>query len=527
MPTVLADLYDTAGTHLRTAAQALSHGAPVDHAASSADLEHFLTQLRNGLPAGSSLPASRAAHDLVGHLDSAITSLRTARRFSAAPAPGERPATGAELADATRAVVSARDLVASHRAPDRVPLTAYALLFTTHPARSYLTWRAAELAWGAGWITHALAQSAEHPAIAAALSDARSHLDRAAVFGRASRNDADPALGAFPLALPADPVQPSPTDRPNEVPSLLEDDCERLSRAAFETLHDRTSHRPSGSDLTQIARWTALSRLLAGRILLHTAEHHPDTAVGQVLQEAAGPLRTAAQAWHKIAKGWHRIVDTADPREHPALPAPGYEIVRQGQVVRLPRVIPHPATVISRTMAVRTGQLLYGASWRPDGERRPTARTTDAVLADTHGPGPLTAVLYRLPATGWQIAATAPVAMDRTRGGLVTDDPDHRPEGLDPRHRFYPVHPRQIEHLADAYGEVMRAEQAAASTLLTAAHRADTPVPRARLDAAAHRLIASHNNWMQQTPTARTVSQPIAAPRRVTPQASRRGGSHW
>ncbi|MFD5041072.1 hypothetical protein ACFWMX_35730 [Streptomyces sp. NPDC058378] len=75
----------------------------------------------------------------------------------------------------------------------------------------------------------------------------------------------------------------------------------------------------SGSDLQQLARWTAMQRLLAGRVLLRLAEELPDEAAA-TLRESAGALRGSAQTWQKSAPAWHRIVDIADPRA-PRLPA--------------------------------------------------------------------------------------------------------------------------------------------------------------------------------------------------------------
>ncbi|MFE7403088.1 hypothetical protein [Streptomyces sp. NPDC057557] len=181
--------------------------------------------------------------------------------------------------------------------------------------------------------------------------------------------EADEGIAAFPLALPVEPVQASPSDPAHEVTARLGEDCERLGRVAFETLHDGSDHRLSGSDLQQMSRWAAMARLLSGRVLLRIAEDHQDAAVASALKETAGALRGSAQAWQQAAAAWHRVVDLADPRAHPRLPPPSYEIVRQGKVVRLPRITPHPGAVVSHTAVVRVGQLLFGAPWQP--EERP------------------------------------------------------------------------------------------------------------------------------------------------------------
>jgi hypothetical protein len=158
--------------------------------------------------------------------------------------------------------------------------------------------------------------------------------------------------------------------------------------------------------------------------------------------------------------------------------------------------------VIAHTSAVRVGQLLFGAHWRPDGAARPDARPVRDILDDVQGVGALAATLYRLPAAGWQLATAAPLAVQRARYGLVTDSIEHRTASDDPgQRRFYPVHPRQLELLTTAYRTVMPAEQTAAAALLESARQAGVAVPRALLDAAAHRNIAAQQQWgTTQTP---------------------------
>ncbi|MFD7498194.1 hypothetical protein ACFV8T_38750 [Streptomyces sp. NPDC059832] len=325
--------------------------------------------------------------------------------------------------------------------------------------------------------------------VEAAFAEARGCLDQGSVFRRTGTWDADEGIATFPLALPAEPVQVSPSDPTREVTTRLGEDCERLGRVAFETLHDRSGHRLSGSDLQQMSRWTAMARLLSGRVLLRIAEGHEDVAVASALKETAGALRGSAQAWQQAAAAWHRVVDLADPRAHPRLPPPSYEIVRQGKVVRLPQVSPHPGAVVSHAVAVRVGQLLFGAHWKPE-ERPGEPRPRTAILADAGGEGRLAAALYRLPASGWQLAMAAPLAVRRAQGALVTDSVDHRPQRLPGEMRFHSVHPRQVENLIGAYTQVMTAEQAAAGALLNLAKHARTNVPRALLDVGAHRLLA-------------------------------------
>ncbi|WP_331723198.1 hypothetical protein OHB07_38790 (plasmid) [Streptomyces sp. NBC_00111] len=485
----LDELFDTAGDRLRRAAAAPSSDRP----ASAHHLDQFLSALTEPLSLGDEdTSQSPVTEDLAYHLRRASDTMQPALRLL--PPPGAGPAEN-HLSDALAAVHAVRDVIESHRGPDHVPLSAYAHALATGPAHHYLTRRCSELAWGAAQVAFALGGDTLDPSVAAAFSDVRSFLAKASVLGRDGTRDADAAIGALPLTLPVSPVQAHPTDRTRDVPANLAEDCDRLSRAAFETLHHRSEHRMSGSDLQQLARWTAMQRLLAGRLMLRAADELPDEAA-VALRDSAGALRASAQAWQKSATAWHRIVDIADPRSHPKLPAPSYEIVRRGEVVRLPQVIPHPATVIAHTAAVRLGQLLYGAEWRPETATRPDPRGGAEILADARGTGALASALYRLPAAGWQLALAAPQAVNLARGGLVTDVFENQAPGHK-NHRFRPVNPHQLEALSLPFKAVLPAEQASAGSLLEVAGQAGVPVPRALLDAAAHRSLATGMGWGQ------------------------------
>ncbi|MEE1769280.1 hypothetical protein PUR34_14245 [Streptomyces sp. JV185] len=522
----LGELYDTAGEHLRAAAEALPTWAdPAYRSASAQQLERVIVRMRDRLEAGAEEVQSPVEADLAAQLGRACGALRTARRLLSAEEGGKpRPN---ELSGAGQAVAAVRDLVESHRGPDRVPVTAYAYLLGTRAARAYITRRTAELAWEAGRVAQALSSGVRDPGVEAAFAEARSCLDQGSVFGRTGTRDADEGIAAFPFALPVEPVQALASDPLRELTVRLGEDCERLGRVAFETLHERSDHRLSGSDLQQMARWTAMARLLSGRVLLRIAEGHADAAVTSALKESAGVLRGSAQAWQQAAAAWHRVVDLADPRAHPRLPPPSYKIVRQGKVVRLPRITPHPGAVVSHTVVVRVGQLLFGAHWQP-GEQPGEPRSRTAILADARGEGPLVAALYRLPASGWQLAMAAPLAVRRAQGALVTDSVDHRPQRLPGEMRFHSVHPRQVENLIGAYAPVMTAEHAAAGALLNLAKYARTDVPRALLDADAHRLLAEQQGWARQRqengPTAR---QRRVEAERVQPPVRRPRGSRW
>ncbi|WP_329151198.1 hypothetical protein OG275_38220 (plasmid) [Streptomyces niveus] len=481
---VLGELFDTATGRLHDTA-ARCEGLTVSHrAVLTRGLDRLLSELRSGY--GLSVEMDGTAHgDLMFHLDRARDCVRVAWRLLPDPEAMTAGPAHAGLTEAIQAVAAVRDTIESHRSIDRTPLTPYAYVFSDQPAIDYLMRRTADLAWQTGRVSYALGQGATHPGVVAALDDARSYLDQASVFGRARTPAAAPVTAAFPLALPVEPVQATTTAQV----AGLADDCERLSRAAFEAMHDRVDHRLSGSDLQQLSHWTAMSRLLSGRVLLRIAEQHPDadTAVG--IRDAAGHLRAAAQEWQKAAAGWRRIIDVADPRAHPTLPPPSYAIVRRGQVVQLPQVVPHPATVITHTSAVRVGRLLYGPDWQPERGGRQSPRSAGEILADTRGEGPMAAALYRLPATGRQLALAVPVSIQRATPGLVTDSAEHRPAGLDSQIRWYPIHEHQAAKVTAGYGAVQRAEETAAAALLSVAERAGTAVPRAALDAVAYRQL--------------------------------------
>lgn len=516
--TTLGELFDVAVAQLQEVAQTpLASVAADERAALAGEVDGLLLQVQKSLGPRAYTPvltteereltgAERNLEDCLGH---ARTSLDTARRYLS-PREGLGGPSGERIASATQALGAVRDTINSHLGPDRAPLTPYAYLLRHQKAFDYLARRYSEVAWAAGHVVHRLAQGAEHPGAVDAFNQARTSLDHASVYARAATRDADHSLASFPAALPVEPVQAAATDPTSAVTARLAEDSERLSRAAYAALHDRAEQRLSGSDLQQISRWNAMGRLLAGRTMLHVAEGATDGEVRDGLKDAAAVLRESSKAWKSAAEAWRHVVDTGDPREHPQLSPPSYAQVQQGTVVQMPSTDPHPAVVISRTSVVRLGQLLFGPQWTP--EQPPgAARSAADIVADAGGVGALAASAYRLSATGWQVAAAAPWVVRRAEAGLVTDSAGYRPTGLDKGRRFYPVHPRQVESLAGAYSAVMGAEQKGAAALLTAAQSAGTPVPRAMLDAAAHRSIAQEQKWV--------TAKPVQPASRILPRA--------
>lgn len=71
-----------------------------------------------------------------------------------------------------------------------------------------------------------------------------------------------------------------------------------------------------------------------------------------------------------------------------------------------------------------------------------------------------------------------------------------------------------MERLTSAYSAVMTAEQATAGALLDTARRAKVAVPRAVLDASAHRAIAEEQRW---APAQQVQARPRDLPRAHVP----------
>ncbi|MEU5811540.1 hypothetical protein [Streptomyces sp. NPDC047718] len=521
--TTLGDLFNVSITHLTAAAdETWPVAGHSEQAALTSRIDDLLQQISRGLgpTAYTPVPTTEERNltlkekNLDTLLAQASMWLRRAQQYLEVPPDGPTDSAGTRIEAATQAVVAVRDTIGSHLGPDRSPLTPYAYLLRHNTAFDYLTDRYAELSRAAGQVVHHIAQSAEHPGAREAFEAARTSLDRAAVLTRYATRTAPDHFDAFPLALPVIPVQAAPGDPTNLVTAQLAEDSERLSRAAYAAMHDRDEHRLSGSDLKQLSYWTSASRLLAGRVLRHAANGLASDQESATLQQAAGVLRKSATAWSTASDQWSQIVDTTDPREHPMLPPPGYPQIKLGRVMRMPSRDPHPAVVIARTTAWRTGQLLFGMHWTPD-DGPQTPRPSADILADAGGPGPLAAALYRLPSTGWQMAAAAPWVIKRAGATLVCDIAEHRPPTLDRSTRFYPVHPRVVDALTRAYSAVMAAEQSSAGALLDAARQAGTAVPRAMLDASAHRTML-----LEQTSAPKRQVQPAQRnlPRAAVPQ---------
>ncbi|MGI5397785.1 hypothetical protein [Streptomyces sp. CA-251251] len=534
MPTTLGDLNEAANRNLR---EVVSSTFMPDDAREQAVvvglLGELVRHLQDTLESAGERPR-RANAAPAAHLATARTALRRAA--------GRLPAVDAEIAAlhhdtplsrAVQAAAAVQDLIASHRGRDGAPVTPYALAFTHRSARAYLVHCSADLAWGAARVAQALGEAVTSEAVAVQLYVARGGLDHASVFGRAADGQKNRAIAAFPLVPPLDPRPARATDATGSIPLHLADDCERLSRVAFEALHGRGEPALSGSDVQQLARWRAMSNLLSGRLLLHAAAD-ADPPSAEAMRKSADRLRTAAQAWQQTATRWHRVVDLSDPRVHPKLPLPSYGLARSGQFAPMPKTPPHPALLTAHAHATRIGQLLYGMAWNPETPGRPVQRDTPEILADAGGPAGLTETVYRVAATGWQLAAAMPTAVRRIESTLVTDHVDHRPPKA--VHRFYPLPDHQARRLVEPYEHVMEAEQAAAAAILHAAPHTGMDMARAQLDATAHEQIRSGQPWLpadlltEQQPRTTRPSAQAARSRsttvaRTTPRPATQGPS--
>ncbi|MEO3750819.1 hypothetical protein [Streptomyces sp. B6B3] len=478
---------DVAVGHVRAAAAELPAAATVR------PLEQLrvLVERIGSYPAVLSRPDARGVPSARGTefgraVEGALEGVREAAARATRPGASADGTVG-PLRTAGEQVAASRDLLGSHRLPNGRPATPYLRLFAQAAVQRHVTARLAGLMWETSRVLAGLADRHDEPAVRAALLMAREEAVRASVLGRVAAAE---GTAAEIEALPVAPVfLPDRLEAPDLRGTVrrVEDACDGIGRAVHEASLGGGERPLSGSDLRQMARSLALGHLLAGRVLLHLAdEQHSELAGG--LRQTAGQLRGAAMAWQETAAAWEHIVDLRDPREHPRLPRFSYDIVRNGGAVPLPRTTPHPATLDAHALAVRWGQLLYGPGWSPTAGARAEPRPAKQVLRDAGGLGPLLAGVYRLPATGEQLAQAGPHILHAARPALVTVRIEGRPLGLPRQLRWYPVPARHLDALANAYPPAADAEHQAVAATLATAEIAGTTLPRARLDAALHRI---------------------------------------
>ncbi|WP_205526050.1 hypothetical protein [Streptomyces sp. S1D4-20] len=484
MSAELGQLFDAAVERIRAARPLASDSARTPELITSAlgiltELTAYTRELNWGRKAGKPPTAmATATADLRSHLTGATGHLRTADRIT----PAATPETPSLLDEARAALAASRDLLHTHRGPDRQLLTPYALLLARTGSQHYLTLRIADVTWELGRLAADLAEGSTSPHLAETLHLARHELDQATVLGRAAAQDARHETGSLPAAPSTHPIPLTPDEAPARALTHLEDASEQLLRVSFEAARTTPGEpRLTGSDLPHLARSLALTRLLSAHLLQHATANTPgaDTTLLDHLQ-------TAARHWHGVAEAWHHLVDLDDPSAHPLLPPYDFGTRHLGQATPLPLPpAPHIACNIATTLMLRTGRLLHGPDWNPHTPcpARPP-RSPDGLVESTGGMGPLLHALYRMSVAGRALAASIPALVGKAGDNLVTDSIEHRPPGLPADIRFYPAHHRQIERINDRYRTAGTAEDILCTSLLHHAQEAGWPIARARLDAA-------------------------------------------
>ncbi|MFF5018995.1 hypothetical protein [Streptomyces sp. NPDC001165] len=479
MSTELGQLFDISVDHIRASrALALSRAHTpallTDALEVLVQLDVYTRELRWDADTEGGPPTimETATADLRSHLAQATAHLAIAARL----APAQSAAVPTPLREAQKALTASRDLLHTHRGPDRQLLTPYALLLARAGAQHYLARRVTDVTWELSRLFAELAGPDETPSwLTELLQDARRALEQATVLGRAGAQGAADETGALPAAGTLLPIPHTPDETPADSIARLEEASEQLLRAGFDA--SRTSTEPpTGTDLPQLARSLAMTRLLSAQLLAHAFRDGATTTL-------VADLGTAARAWHRSAETWHHVVDLNDPSAHPLLPPYGYLSRRRGQASPLPQPrAAHPACQIAATMALRTGRLLYGPAWQPHSGTSSRARQPlDALLADAGGERLLHA-LYRMSTAGRFLAASLPTLVERSAATLVTDSLEHRPTGTPDTVRFYPAHHRQLEQITDQYRTIGIAEDSLCTRLIHHAQAAGRPIVRAGLD---------------------------------------------
>lgn len=491
MTVTLGELYDVVHHRLEQVTSTSLHGDdPFAHALALRQVDTLIGHVH--------LLLRRPDDRIETHADGTFRHLYHARRAldGAArwlpPVAPDNTAHDGPLGSAVEASGAVIDLIRGHRDSTGAPVTPYAFAFTTRSAQAYHLRHASRMLHSASRIVHIVGEMSGNWNASVRLQTAHASLQYASVQARHTGMHADPALAAFPQALPLTPVPALPTDPLTQAAGRIRDDCEQLSRAAYETLHGRSVQPLSGSDLQLIAQWRSLGTMLAGRLLVQAAAEAPKGA-GPSLRNCADHFRNAAQAWTNAQERWDRVVDVADPRSRPRLPKPSYEMVRRGQISRMPQgAAPHPAVEIAGASLLRTGRLLFGGDWVPDPSSGPSrTRPAHKVVADSGGVAELAQTVYRITVADWRIAVAAPQAVTAIEHRLITDVPEHCPAGHP--YRFYQLHDHQLERLRNSFQPVCAAQQAAAQSLLATASAIGMDTSRAVLDAAAHRHITAQS----------------------------------
>jgi hypothetical protein len=516
----LGGVLDDTSTALRAATAEFTAAPPPQQTGALLSHLHGFFQTLRGYPDSIARIAARIpeSHTLLGtqlantrtHLTTAEKHLaRAARRYEAIP-PLQTSAPIRHLQNAHTHLRLSHDLLASHLAPDGLPRSPYLHLLAHPEARNYIFLRITELATHTGDLTSHLKNLLPDATEATADLSLAHH----AILQSVIRNShaAAPTLrefGELPLMTTANPAEPEALDHVAQY-------CDRIILDVFQAAHG-DGQVLSGSDMKEIARSFALGHLLTGRTLIHLSEDQA-APVQENLRETANLLRDAAKQWEHLAQRFHRIVDVADPREHPPLPRYRYDDVRAGKANPMPRTTPHPTTLTAQRTSLAIGQLLFGEQWRPT-SRAPRPRAAANIATETGGLQNTVRGLHRLLAAAHYLSDAGPHLLTHLKNSLVTDSPEHRPTGLPNRLRWYPLPPRQLDELSDAFQTVTSTAASAANALTSTAHSLGTDIPRARLDAATHRRSTSARSFTahyRRCPTS-TPHPPVTRPVSETP----------
>jgi hypothetical protein len=505
---------DDASTSLRAAAAELTAPPSPQQTGTLLSHLHDFFQTLRGYPDSVARIASRIpeSHTLLGtqlantrtHLTTAEAHLaRAARRYEPTPVPTGAPVL--HLQNAHTNLRLSHDLLASHLNPDGMPRSPYLHLLAGPEARNYVFLRITELARHTGELTSHLEKLSDDTDASIDLSMAHHAIHQSVIRNSHSAASTLWEFGELPLMTTASPANPATSTTNPAALDQVARYCDRIILDVFQAAHG-DDQVLSGSDVKEIARSFALGHLLTGRTLIHLSEDQP-APVQESVRETANHLRDAAKQWEHLAQRFGRIVDVADPREHPPLPRYGYEHVRAGRANPMPRTTPHPATLTAQRASLAIGRLLFGEQWRPT-SRAPRPRAAADITAEMGGLQNTVRGLHRLLTTAHYPADAGPHLLTHLRNRLVTDSPEHRPTGFANSLRWYPLPARQFDELSDAFHTVTSAAASASNALTSTARTLGTDIPRAHLDAAAHRAAPLDQLLRRRPPQMPGVNAP-------------------
>ncbi|MFJ4188527.1 hypothetical protein [Kitasatospora sp. NPDC089509] len=415
----------------------------------------------------------------VGRLHSNVEILGRLLRDEAFCAWPEPDPAASHLAESVRFLRLAGDLLASHHGPNGEPRSPYAAYLDSAGAARHVVAETAELASVAGRVavrdgqlcppdrrvvrSHAVAHRIRERAVL--IEQAAIGIHRQLHSPRLSM----PAPGL--VHLPAAASAPPSPIRPGEP----QDEAFRATCAGLEWLAAHAAQQASQrlpeatvAELSIAADHFAVAHLLTARLVEHTRELlTPDPVARDVLGQASGALRDAAQAWQQAAVSWKPGLGSAPATSNP-------RFVREAEFA-----------------VVRLGRTLFSPGWtRRDGGRR-SARAAQEIITAPGDAARLLDAAHAVPAAGQILAEHVPriAAVLVERGALLSSDLVHNPRGGAPSDqikdgwtRWYPASAEQIRHVTDAYNSARQACAAAQTATARAAEVAGHPIARAVLD---------------------------------------------